>query len=464
MKDKFYDECGIFGILSPKLDVAHATFLGLYALQHRGQESAGICTSNNGKFIYQKGMGLVQKVFNDNDLKKLKGNMAIGHVRYSTFGRSKVQNSQPVIVRYKRGKIAVAHNGNIVNAMQIKKTLEEKGSIFQTTIDSEVIVHLIARSKKPNIKEALIEALNKLKGAYSLLLMTENEIIAVKDPSGFRPLCIGLIDDSYCIASESCALDQIGAKYIRSVNPNEMVIINKDGLSSYTMEQKKTISQCIFELIYLSRPDSIVFGKSVYQTRKEFGRILARECPLKADIVIPVPDSGITAAIGYSEESGIPYEMGFLRNHYVGRTFIQPNQVFRTSKVRIKLSPVSQIINNKRVIVIDDSIVRGTTCKEIVKMLYNAGAKEVHILVSSPAITHSCFYGIDTPNREVLLSHICDDDINKISKFIGANSVYYLSIKGMLKALGQDSDNYCLACFNGKYPVLPTDFYKKHLN
>ncbi len=458
MEDKFFDQCGIFGIYSTEIDVAQAAYLGLYALQHRGQESAGIAVSDNNNFTFHKGMGLVQRVFNEDNLNNLKGTLAVGHVRYSTSGESRIENAQPVVVQYKKGNMAVAHNGNIVNAQEIKIKLEEEGSIFQSTVDSEVIVHLIARSKEPNIREALKEALKFVKGAYSLVLMTENEVIGVRDPSAFRPLCIGTIGNSYCIASESCALEQIGAQYIRPVEPNEMVVIDKNGLSSYPLDQPQKRSMCIFELIYLSRPDSIVFGKSVYLTRKEFGRILAKEHSVEADLVIPIPDSGIPAAIGYSEASKIPYDMGLLRNHYVGRTFIQPDSFFRSSKVRIKLSPVSEMIKGKRVVIVDDSIVRGTTSKEIVKMLKNAGAKEIHLLVSSPPINYPCFYGIDTPNREELIAAKYENNIQEIKKYLGADSVHYLSIDGLLSVMGKDSSDYCLACFNGKYPVPPTDF------
>jgi len=461
VNDKFRDQCGVFGIYSNDVNVSQACYLGLYSLQHRGQESAGIAVSNHGKISFYKGMGLVQRVFNEKILKKLKGQLSIGHVRYSTAGESRAENAQPVVVRYKKGTIAVAHNGNLVNVLQLKSELEESGSIFQSTIDSEVIVHLIARSKKKTLYEALIESLKQIKGAYSLVLMSENEVIGVRDPSAFRPLCIGSIGDSYCIASESCALDQIGAQYIRSVKPNEIVVINKDGLHSYSLEQTQKISMCIFELIYLARPDSMVFGKSVYRIRKEFGKRLAKEYPIEGDVVIPVPDSGIPAAIGYSEKSGIPYDMGLLRNHYVGRTFIQPQSFFRSSKVRIKLSPVAEIIKGKRVIVIDDSIVRGTTSKEITKMLKNAGAKEIHLLSSSPPINDPCFYGIDTPTREELLASMYDNNLEEIRQYLGADSVNYLSMEGVLGVMGDDSNQYCLACFDGNYPISPTDFYRK---
>ncbi|GMT49039.1 MAG: amidophosphoribosyltransferase [bacterium] len=461
MEDKFKDECGIFGIYSKEVDVAQAAFLGLYALQHRGQESAGIVVSKDGKMSHHRGMGLVQSVFDEEVLGKLDGDLAIGHVRYSTTGESRIENAQPVVVRYKKGKMAVAHNGNLVNAFLLKDELENEGSIFQSTVDSEVIIHLIARSKKATTREALIEALNRVEGAYSLILMTEDEVIGVRDPSAFRPLCIGLLGDSYCLASESCALDQIGAEYLRPVEPNEMVVIDKNGLKSYPLEQPKPISMCIFELIYLSRPDSIVFGKSVYLTRKEFGRILAREHPVEADLVIPVPDSGIPAAIGYSEESGIPYDMGLLRNHYVGRTFIQPDAFFRSTRVRIKLSPVSEMIKGKRIVIVDDSIVRGTTSKEIVKMLKNSGAKEIHFLISSPPVNYPCFYGINTPTREELLAAIYDNDTERIRDYLGADSIHYLSMEGLLGAMGKDRSQYCRACFNGEYPVPPIDMIRR---
>ncbi len=461
MEDKFRDECGIFGIYSKDVDVAQAAFLGLYALQHRGQESAGIVTSRDGEMLHHRGMGLVQQVFDEETLNKLDGEFAIGHVRYSTTGESRIENAQPVVVRYKKGKMAVAHNGNLVNALLLKEELENEGSIFQSTIDSEVIIHLIARSKKTSTREALAEALKRVEGAYSLILMTEDELIGVRDPSAFRPLCIGLLGDSYCLASESCALEQIGAEYIRPVEPNEMVVIDKNGLKSYPLNQPRPISMCIFELIYLSRPDSIVFGKSVYLTRKEFGRLLAREHPVEADLVIPVPDSGIPAAIGYSEESGIPYDMGLLRNHYVGRTFIQPGAFFRSSKVRIKLSPVSEMIKGKRVVIVDDSIVRGTTSKEIVKMLKNAGAKAIHFLISSPPVNYPCFYGIATPTREELLAAIYNNDTDQIRDYLGADSIHYLSMEGLMSAMGKDHSQFCRACFNGEYPVAPIDMIRR---
>ncbi len=461
MEDKFKDECGIFGIYSKDVDVAQAAFLGLYALQHRGQESAGIVTSKDGKMINHRGMGLVQQVFDEETLSKLDGELAIGHVRYSTTGESRIENAQPVVVRYKKGKMAVAHNGNLVNALLLKDELENEGSIFQSTVDSEVIIHLIARSKKATTREALIEALNRVEGAYSLILMTEDEVIGVRDPSAFRPLCIGLLGDSYCLASESCALEQIGAEYLRPVEPNEMIVIDKNGLKSYPLEQPRPISMCIFELIYLSRPDSIVFGRSVYLARKEFGRLLAREHPVEADLVIPVPDSGIPAAIGYSEESGIPYDMGLLRNHYVGRTFIQPGAFFRSSKVRIKLSPVSEMIKGKRVVIVDDSIVRGTTSKEIVKMLKNAGAKAIHFLISSPPVNYPCFYGIATPTREELLAAVYNNDTDAIRDYLGADSIHYLSMEGLMSAMGKDHSQFCRACFNGEYPVAPIDMIRR---
>lgn len=460
MEDKFNDECGVFGIYSEEIDVAQASFLGLYSLQHRGQESAGIVVSENGEYQHHKGMGLVQQVFDEKILSELKGQFAIGHVRYSTSGESKIENAQPIVVQCQKGNIAVAHNGNLVNAVKLKKELEAEGSIFQSNVDSEVIIHLIAKSKKPTVREALIEALKRVEGAYSLVVMTENEILAARDPSAFRPLCIGTIGSSYCVASESCALDQIDAQYIRPVEPNELVVIDKEGLHSYNLEQESNISMCVFELIYLARPDSIVFEKSVYLSRKEFGKILAKEHRVEADLVIPVPDSGIPAAIGYSEESGIPYDMGLLRNHYVGRTFIQPGKYFRSSKVRIKLSPVSEMIKGKRIVIIDDSIVRGTTSKEIVKMLRNSGAKEIHFLSSSPPINYPCYYGIDTPTENELLANVYQNDINKIKEYLNADSVHYLSMDGLLSVLGREKGDFCRACFNGEYPVSPIDFLK----
>ena len=445
------EECGIFGIFNHP-EASNLTYLGLYALQHRGQESCGIVSSDGMGLHSHKNMGLVADVFGNQDIfKSLPGRGAIGHVRYSTTGSSVLKNVQPIMVDYSRGSIAVAHNGNIVNAQIIKDELEAWGSIFQTTMDTEIIVHLLATAKASSLLERLSEALNRIKGAYCLLFLTETRMVAARDPHGFRPLCLGKLGDAYVVASESCALDLIEAQFIREIEPGEIVIIDKNGMTSHFPLKKVEPTPCIFEFVYFARPDSYIFGKNVYMVRKELGRQLAREHRIEADVVIPVPDSGVPAAMGYAEESGIPFELGMIRNHYVGRTFIEPQQSIRHFGVKIKLNPVREVLEGKRVIVIDDSIVRGTTSRKIVKMIKAAGASEVHLRISSPATRWPCYYGIDTPTRKELISS--SHTIEEITKYITADSLGYLSREGLLAAVGGNDGSYCRACFSGEYPI-----------
>ena len=445
------EECGIFGIFNHP-EASNLAYLGLYALQHRGQESCGIVSSDGLGLHAHKNMGLVADVFGNEDVfKSLPGKAAIGHVRYSTTGSSVLKNVQPIMVDYSRGSIAVAHNGNLVNAQIIKAELEAWGSIFQTTMDTEIIVHLLATSKAVSLEDRITEALGRIKGAYCLLFLTETRMVAARDPHGFRPLCLGKLGDSWVVASESCALDLIEAKFIREIEPGEIVVIDKNGMTSHFPLKKKEPTPCIFEFVYFARPDSYVFGRNVYQVRKELGRQLAREHRLEADVVIPVPDSGVPAAMGYAEESGIRFELGLIRNHYVGRTFIEPRQSIRHFGVKIKLNPVREVLEGKRVVVIDDSIVRGTTSRKIVKMVRNAGAKEVHVLISSPPTSYPCYYGIDTPTRKELISS--SHTIEEISRYITADSLGYLSQEGLLQSVGSSQQSYCRACFSGEYPI-----------
>lgn len=445
------EECGIFGIFGHP-EAANLTYLGLYALQHRGQESCGIVSSDGASLHVHKGMGLVADVFGNQEIfKKLPGDGAIGHVRYSTTGSSVIKNVQPIMVDYSRGSIAVAHNGNIVNAQIIKDELEAWGSIFQTTMDTEIIVHLLATSKTSSLLERIADSLQRIKGAYCLLFQTETRMIAARDPHGYRPLCLGKLGNAYVVASESCALDLIEAEFIREIEPGEIVEITKNGMTSHFPFKKVAPAPCIFEFVYFARPDSTIFGKNVYLVRKELGRQLAREFRIEADMVIPVPDSGVPAAMGYAEESGIPFELGLIRNHYVGRTFIEPQQAIRHFGVKIKLNPVRELIKGKRVIVIDDSIVRGTTSRKIVKMVRNAGASEVHVLISSPPTSYPCYYGIDTPNRKELISS--SHTVDEIRRYITADSLGYLTPKGLTQAVGTENTSYCRACFTGDYPI-----------
>jgi len=449
MFDKFHEECGVFGVYGHP-DASNLTYLGLYALQHRGQESAGI-VSSDGKVLYsEKSMGLVADIFDEERIKKLPGHLAIGHNRYSTTGESTSMNIQPIRVNFALGGLAIAHNGNLVNAGLLKDELEAYGSIFQSTMDSEVIIHLIAQSRMANIHDRIVDALGHVQGSYSLLLITENELIGVRDPHGFRPLVLGELDGAYVLASETCAFDLIEATYIREIEPGEMVVINDKGIHSSFPLTRAEPSHCIFEFIYFARPDSMVFGQNVYTIRKEFGKQLAREAGVEADVVIPVPDSGLPAALGYAEESGIPFDTGLIRNHYVGRTFIEPRQSIRHFGVKIKLNPVRDALKGKRVIIVDDSIVRGTTSKKIIKMIRNAGATEIHMRISSPPTVYPCFYGIDTPTRQELIAST--HSIEEIRKYITADTIGYISLEGVQKVV-QRPLNYCVACFDGEYPV-----------
>ncbi len=442
--------CGVFAIFGHK-DASRLTYLGLYALQHRGQESAGIAVSDGENFKVHKEMGLVSKVFKDEILDNLTGHLAVGHVRYSTTGVSHIKNAQPFWVEYSRGVIAIVHNGNLVNRVQLCHDMEERGAIFQSTMDSEIIIHLIAHSKKKKFEDALIEALSKIKGSYSLILCDKNQIIGVRDPFGFKPLCLGRLNGAYVLASETCALDIIQAEYIREIEPGEIVFINKDGIKSIKPFSPQKHSLCIFEFIYFSRPDSNIFGKNVYLTRKCLGKQLAKEYPAKVDMVMPVPDSGNYAALGFAQASKISFEMGIIRNHYVGRTFIQPSPKIRSLNVKIKLNPVKDVLKNKRIAIIEDSIVRGTTSKTRVRTLWDAGAKEIHMRVSCPPIKHPCFYGIDFPTKTELIADNCSQE--QICKHLSLNSLGYLSLPGMLSSMPLPPEEFCTACFNGKYPI-----------
>jgi amidophosphoribosyltransferase len=450
MIDKFNDECGVFGIYDHP-EASNLTYLGLHALQHRGQESAGIATSDGSALAISTGMGLVQELFDEEKLARLGGVHAIGHVRYSTTGSSILKNAQPFFVETVHGPIAFAHNGNLVNALELRRELEYRGSIFQSTMDTEVIAHLYARSHKDTLVDRLIDALKRVRGAYSLVVLVERRLIAVRDPMGFRPLVLGKIRDSYVVASETCALDLIEGEYVREVEPGEVVMISSKGVESFHPFPRQTPRQCIFEHIYFARPDSWVFGRQVYSVRKSFGRELADAHPIEADVVIPVPDSGIVAALGYAEASGIPFAMGLIRNHYVGRTFIEPEQSIRHFGVKLKLNAVREVLEGKRVIVVDDSIVRGTTSRKIVKMIREAGAREVHMRISSPPTCYPCYFGIDTPTRQELIaaSHTLDD----INRFLTTDSLGYLTHEGMARATDYGPYVYCDACFTGDYPM-----------
>ncbi len=443
------EACGICGVFGHR-EAANLTYLGLYALQHRGQESAGIVSSDGEILHSYRGMGLVAEVFKEDLFNRLPGNLAIGHVRYSTTGQSLLQNVQPFVVGYSKGGIAIAHNGNLVNAQLLRKHLTESGALFQSTMDTEVIVHLLANSPEESLIDRIVDALAQVKGSYCLLFLTEDSLIVARDPFGFRPLVMGDFDGATIFASETCALDLIEASLIREIDPGEIVVVNKDGIKSYHPFSPMP-KHCIFELIYFARPDSDVFERNVYTVRKELGRQLAREHPVDADIVIPVPDSGLPAALGYSEESRIPFDTGLIRNHYVGRTFIEPEQTIRHFGVKIKLNPVRGYLNGKRLIVVDDSIVRGTTSKKIIAMLRNAGAREVHKRISSPPTLWPCYYGIDTPTREELIasSHTLDE----IRQYLATTSIGYLSVEGMMQAVDDEDGNFCNACFTGEYPV-----------
>ena len=446
-----HDNCGVFGIYGHQR-AAELTYLGLYALQHRGQESAGIVTSNKGEFNLHKGMGQVSDVFGErSSLGRLDGRLAIGHTRYSTTGASSLLNIQPFIITNRSSNLAVAHNGNLTNSLELKRGLDSRGSIFQTTSDTEIILHLVATSKKRTRLDRICDALRQLKGSYSLVFLTEDSVVAARDPQGFRPLCLGKRRGSYLVASETCAFDIIGAKYVREIEPGEVVEITSKGVSSRMLERSGKHAFCIFEYIYFSRPDSKIFGENVDKVRRRLGRMLAREHPVDADIVIGIPDSANTATLGFAEESGIRFEIGLIRNHYVGRTFIDPKQSIRDLDVRLKFNPVKGVLRNRRVVVVDDSIVRGTTSLKLVKMIREAGAKEIHFRVSSPPIISPCFFGIDMPTRKELIAS--NNSVKRIEKYLGVDSLRYLSLEGMLSMPSLPDTTFCHGCFSGKYPI-----------
>ncbi len=445
----FTDECGVFGVCDSE-DAANIAYLGLYALQHRGQESAGIATLDGGHIRVEREMGYVADVFDEARLSRLPGRTAIGHVRYATAGASLLANAQPLVFATGRGPLALAHNGNLVNAREIRSMLESKGALFTTTSDSEVILHLVARSQAATLTEAIADALSEVRGAYSLVILSREGIFAVRDAHGIRPLSLGIREGSPVVASETCAFDLIGAKFERDVEPGEIVRLSREGFSSRRFSFPIS-TPCVFEHVYFARPDSMVFGRSVAASRQGFGRRLAREHPVEADVVVPVPDSGMYAALGYAEESKIPFALGLVRNHYVGRTFIEPKQAIRHFGVKVKLNPVREVVEGKRVILVDDSIVRGTTSRKIVRMLREAGAREVHVRVSSPPTVKSCHYGIDTPTRQELIA--ANKSVEEIRQFIEADTLGYLSAEGMLDAFGRPQQATCTACFTGIYPV-----------
>jgi amidophosphoribosyltransferase len=452
--DHFRDQCGLFGIFGHP-EAARLSYLGLYALQHRGQESAGIAASDGAKIRVVKAMGLVNDIFDDQKLDGLAGDRAIGHVRYSTAGDTIEANAQPILIDCHRGPIALAHNGNIVNATVLKQGLEAAGSIFQSTADTEVILHLYARSHRERLEDAIAATLSKVMGAFSLLFLTRDALVAARDPWGFRPLVIGKLEGAFIVCSETCALDLIDAEFVREVEPGELVVVDREGLRSFRPFPPEPVRQCIFEQVYFARPDSLVFGENVLASRLALGRQLAREAPADADIVVPVPDSGIGAGLGYAQESGLPYQWGLIRNHYVGRTFIEPMQSIRSFGVRIKLNPVREILAGKRVVLIDDSIVRGTTSRKIVQMVREAGAREIHVRISSPPTTGPCYYGIDTPLKSELIAS--SHTVPEIRDWIGADSLAYLSNEGLLAAVGDaEGTRHCTACFSGNYPVAVT--------
>ncbi len=455
MLDKFKDECGVFGIFGHP-EAANMTYLGLYALQHRGQESAGIAASDGGQVRISREMGYVADVFDGETLAKLPGPLAIGHVRYSTAGESKLLNAQPILIDCAHGQIGICHNGNIVNARELRDDLVRRGSIFQSNSDTEVILHLYARSRAASVEEAIVESVAQVQGAFSLAMLTKDKLIAVRDPHGFRPLALGRLDDAWVVASETCAMDLIGATYVRDVEPGEVVVISAAGIRSIKPFPPAPLAHCIFEHVYFARPDSYVFGRSVNEVRTELGRIMAREQPVDADVVVPVPDSGVCAAMGYAEQSGIPLRMGLIRNHYVGRTFIQPQSSIRHFGVKVKLNPVRSILAGKRVVMVDDSIVRGTTSRKIVGMVRAAGAKEVHVRISCPPTISPCFYGVDTPSKSELIA--ATHTLAEIREFLEADSVAYLSLEGLMSAVGSSRGSYCSSCYTGVYPVaIPRD-------
>jgi amidophosphoribosyltransferase len=453
--DKFKDECGVFGIFGHS-EAANMTYLGLYALQHRGQESAGIAASDGEHVRVSRAMGYVADTFDNEALAGLPGPLAIGHVRYSTAGESKLSNAQPILIDCAHGQIAICHNGNLVNARELRDDLVRQGSIFQSNSDTEVVLHLYARSKAATVEDAIIDSVSQVQGAFSLVMLARDRLIAVRDPHGFRPLAIGRLGDAVVVCSETCAMDLIGATYVRDVEPGEVLVVSASGMRSIKPFPPAPLAHCIFEHVYFARPDSYVFGKSVNEVRTNLGRVLAREQPVAGDVVVPVPDSGVCAAMGYAEESGVPVRMGLIRNHYVGRTFIQPQAAIRHFGVKVKLNPVKSILDGQRVILVDDSIVRGTTSRKIVRMVRAAGAREVHVRISCPPTISPCFYGVDTPQRSELIA--ATHTIEEIREFLEADSVAYLSLEGLLSAVGNERGTYCSSCYTGRYPVpIPRD-------
>ncbi|MBI4707455.1 MAG: amidophosphoribosyltransferase [Candidatus Omnitrophica bacterium] len=454
--DQANEYCGLFGIINHK-QASWLTYLGLYSLQHRGQEACGIVVNNKGVLNIHKNMGLVSDVFDEHVLSSLKGTAACGHVRYSTTGSSVLKNAQPLLIDYAKGSICIAHNGNLVNSLELRQGLEKSGSIFQTTTDSEIVIHLMARSRSLNLVTSLVHALKKIKGAYSLILMDSESLVGVRDPFGFRPLVLGKLGNAWCLASETCAFDLIGARLVREVEPGEIVIIKKDSIRSVKPKELQLCtkySHCTFEHVYFSRPDSMVFGQTVHTVRRKLGAQLAREYPVKADFVVPVPDSGFSAALGYSEESKIPLEMGIIRNHYVGRTFIQPAQDTRDLGVKVKFNILKDVLRGKRIVVVDDSIVRGTTSQIRVRNLRRAGVKEVHLRISCPAHKFPCFYGIDFHRSSELIANKYES-LDAVRKYLDVDSLGYLSLEGMLGCFKDNGKNNCTACWTGNYPILP---------
>jgi amidophosphoribosyltransferase len=446
----FKEECGVFGIYGHS-EAANLTYLGLYALQHRGQEAVGIASSDGGRLQIHKALGYVADNFDEPTINRLAGMSAVGHVRYSTAGDSGIKNAQPILIDCAHGEIAICHNGNLVNARELREALVKEGSIFQTTSDTEVLLHLYARSKASTPEKALIESVSQAQGAFSLVLLTKDHLFAVRDPHGFRPLTLGKLGDAYIVCSETCALDLIDAEWIRDIEPGEVFIVGPDGARSVHPFPPARKAHCIFEHVYFSRPDSYVFGRSVNEVRTELGRRLAAEQPADADVVVPIPDSGVCAATGFAAAAGLPLQMGLIRNHYVGRTFIEPHQSIRHFGVRVKLNPVKSILQGRRVVLVDDSIVRGTTSRKIVKMVRNAGASEVHMRISCPPTISPCFYGVDTPKRSELIA--ATQSIEEIRRFIGADSLGYLSLDGTLGSVGDARSSYCTSCYTGEYPV-----------
>jgi amidophosphoribosyltransferase len=450
MFDKFREECGVFGIHG-HAEAAKLAYLGLYALQHRGQESAGIATADGARIRAVREMGYVNDIFDQATLASLPGHIAIGHTRYSTAGESKLSNAQPIIIDCVHGQVGVCHNGNIVNANEIRQQLVKLGSIFQTNSDTEVLVHLYARSQAGTFEDALVESIGQLSGAFSFAVIVKDHLIAARDPHGFRPLALGRLGNAWVVCSETCALDLINATYVRDVEPGEVVVIGPNGLRSRRAFPAAPLSHCVFEHVYFARPDSEVFGRSVNEVRTNLGRLLARETAVDADVVVPVPDSGVCAAIGFSEEAKLPMRFGLIRNHYVGRTFIEPAQSIRHFGVKVKLNPVKSILSGRRVVLVDDSLVRGTTSRKIVKLVRAAGASEVHLRISCPPTVSPCFYGVDTPRRSELIG--ATHSLDEIRRYVGADTLGYLSLGGLLNAVGPGNQHYCTSCYTGQYPV-----------